>query len=178
MATIAIYVVSLIVVVATVAAAPVRRALERRADAIKDHPDLVDSYQASAARFLRATDPETHGILRSMLVWVGDEMLKGTRLIDGVLYARMARKNGNAKRGHLGDAEYDSLPDEARHDLARALGAALSLSAGQSLFARSRYQALVDLIVSAAGGEVKEPKQVVHRLEHSNPMATSNHQAA
>jgi len=158
-------IVAALVMLVTFALGPLRQWLEARATAIAGQSDLVDIYQANVAKFIRHTSMESHPGLRGMLLWAGKKMT-GTTLVD--LIAKSERDHPIQESGDdpalaALEAEFESLPEDLVHTLARAMGAALCVSAKQSRLHRERYQGTLNWVLSKSDGEVKEPKQVVYR---------------
>ena len=140
----------------------VRRWLEVRAAEAEAQLQLVEEYQDEAARFLRSTDPERDAKLRHMVVWTGHQMMQGTSLIRGIIFAKGRMDNGDAPSREEID-EFEAMPVEVRHQFAKRGAIALLVSSYRSMFFGKRLRSILVLMLSPETREVSEPVQLVHR---------------
>lgn len=133
----------------------------------------VEEFHLEAMRFIKATDPHDHEKLRSLVEFLADRMMDGSRLVRTLMWA--------SKRGPTtSDADKDSmsaliegLEDKTKHSLAKLLALALLVSASSSLFNGRKYMALLELLLSS-DAEVREPEQIVYRFDKAGVLPSWN----
>jgi len=168
------YVLPLALIGLTFALKPLRVWLESCASDAVDQNELVETYQQSASRFLRLSDPQKHAEARQVVVWTGRHMLNGTRLIRFLLTNGRRRTVTDSDVHADADSALSGLSTDARHAFARALGSALLASSYQSIFFGRRYRSILMWMLTAPEREVKEPEQIVYRYRKAASLDTKS----
>jgi len=159
-----------ILMVGVVLLRPLRLWLEAGARRVEIRAQLIEEYHTNAMTFLKTTDPETHSRSREVVTSIGDMMMNGTKLIRAVLFVAKIQPGTDAYLSSEASNHMSDLSDEARHALARSLGAALLVSTFQSHFFGRRYRSILELVLRDNNKEVKEPEQLIYRFGRANSL--------
>ncbi|MER9574913.1 hypothetical protein NKI78_04570 [Mesorhizobium sp. M0400] len=168
MNTVLWYVLPGLIILLSVAMKPLRAWLESCAKESASQAELVEEYQRNVAKFLRLTDPKKHAEIIDILVWTGQNMLKGTKLIRLMVLNGRRRSVTDAEVHREADDAFASLPDEALHAFSKAVGSALLVSSYQAIFLGKSYRAILSWLVRNPDKEIKEPEQIVYRYRKSH----------
>lgn len=154
----------------TFALKPIREWLEYCVGQTHAQSELTEEFGKSAMKFFKETDPEKDTEIREMVVWAGDSMLDGTKLVRGLMFsARILEDTPNGGDAHAKEV-MDGLTEEARHAFASAMASALIVSSCQSLFFGKKYRSILKFILSEHEREVREPAQIVYRFQKSKAL--------
>jgi len=149
---------------------PLRSWLEAGARRVETRAQFIEEYHANAMTFLKITDPEAHSDSREVITSIGDMMMDGTKLIRAVLFVAKRQSGTDASPSSEMSTHLSDLSEEARHALARSLGAALLVSTFQSHFFGRAYRSVLELVLRDNDREVKEPEQLVYRFGKANSL--------
>jgi hypothetical protein len=148
---------------------PLRSWLESGARRVKARAELIEEYHTNAMFFLKNTDAQMHASSREVVVSIGDRMMDGTKLVRGILFAAKS-KSSDVDLSKEVSEHMAALPDDAKHALGKALGAALLVSTFQSRLFGSTYRSVLMLVLRDNDREIKEPEQIVYRFGRANSL--------
>lgn len=149
--------------------------VEGCATQVEHQAPLIESFQDNAAKFIRLSDAENHAELRFIVQKMGYWMVDGSKLIETFLASGTSlsepRVNDGSEEVRV---KIESLPEEAQHALAKALGIALVVSSCQSFRWGRHYRRMLYWVLSGPEKEVKEPVQVVYRFQKASSLSSKN----
>jgi hypothetical protein len=149
---------------------PLRAFLEKAVARTEVRSKLIEEYHENSMIFLKETDPLAHKESREVIVSIGNAMMDGTSLIRGVLFAARMQSSVDSNTEADIKSKMSSLPENTRHSLGRALGAALLVSSFQSHFFGRAYRSILMLVLRDNDREIKEPEQIVYRFGRANKL--------
>lgn len=144
------------------------RWLDRVANRSERRTELIEDYHRNAMVFLKETDASKDGRTRDVVIFLGDAMMNGTKLIRTMLFA--PREKLPAKKDALLRSEFESLSPKAQEALGKALGASLLVSSSQSIFLGGFYRSALMLVMTDNLRQVREPEQIIHRFPRTEKL--------
>lgn len=103
---------------------------------------------------MQKTDPEKDVRMRDLVVYTGDAMMEGSKLIHRMLITRQKQSNTDPLV-ELVHEDMSNLTDEARSALVRSLGSALLVSSFQLPFLGWAYRSALMLALNEDDREIK-----------------------
>lgn len=154
----------------------VRKIAEKLREREAARSKVVEDFHTEAMQVMKSTDPEADADVRLLIAYVAEEMMKGTKLIRGVLLAQ----NGRAKddTGSEFQSRMESLSDEVRHGVARTLALSLIVSSFNSLMFGRFYRSVLALAMQSGERELNNPSQIVIRMKANTSFRPSILEAA